>query len=239
MLVTDRVHFIMPKDRELQFPAMSALSTYVNGYKQRTKMNDPSGGKAKFELEYSVEMAESDWQFFKRAGLVLDQEPVAILETSGPVPGWYGYGDMVANMSDDRINSFINNGKHSSSVCALMCGVAAAPLLNLRKVKPKTGSPSWASICSGFVETVPAGHEQPFTDWLLETQDERLTGVVGKAGVETYLAASMGLGVVEIQPVGRPRYWLSKWLNSRYRMVESDDPKLIGQAMLSIERTLT
>ena len=215
MLVVDRVHFIMPKDGELQFPAMAALHTYVNGYKQRTKQNDPSAGKATFELEYSVDMSEEDWAFFKRAGLKFDKEPGQAV----------GVVDMVADLSDDRINNFIHQGKHVASVCAMMCGVQSVALLNLRKVKPANNG-RWLTL-----------HGSGFTGVILDLKDDEVVGVIGNAGVETYLAASMGLGVVEIQPEGRPRYWMPKWLNKYYRMVDKPDQAL-RQAMASVERSL-
>jgi hypothetical protein len=51
----------------------------------------------------------------------------------------------------------------------------------------------------------------------------------------------MGIPIIEIVPIGRPRAWLSKFLNGGYRVIESgvDVNWAIQEATASIHQELT
>jgi hypothetical protein len=213
--VVDRVVFRMPLDHECQFPAMAVLQHFVNGYEQRCKLSDVSRGKLRYKLAYDVVMPRCDWEFFLHCGFKMPcimPEPVPVLEY-----------DMLVDMSDEVIDQFRHSGKHVAQVCIIMAGVGAcSPFPDIRQVRPRSSKPVWL--------------RQKEMEALLEVRDNEVTGVVSEANRYTYLAASMGLAVVEIVPKGRPRTWLSKWGNPLYRAIDIDDAALIESAISSIEK---
>lgn len=216
MKIVDCVLFKMPKDKEYQFPAMSVLHAWVASFAPKMKSNDASFGKAAWELEYDVEMNPEDWNFFARAGYKLPKEQ------THPMSGL----DMVVDMTDERISSFRDTKKHVFQICVAMSGlqVNATTLPFVRRIRPAL-SGKWVT--------------NPSEELLLNAQDGDLTGVIGPAGRETFLAASMGVGIVELVPEGRPRNWLSKYANPLYRVIEPGaGTGAVNRAVVSIERLL-
>lgn len=214
MLIKDRVQFKMPRDRELLFPAVAVMQFFVDTYQDRMVMNDAGQGH-KYNLSYGVDLEKEDWDFFQRIGLVLNQ-PSEVLN---------GY-DMLADFSEERLAMFKNSGKHVCQAYGVMAGVGAiTPIPNIRKIQLKKHDPVWVVLGEQYEGKVPIGfkYQALLGEDLYSLKDEEVTGVIGKAGWETYLAASMGLAVIELLPDDRPVTWLSKWSNQYYRVVQGED----------------
>jgi hypothetical protein len=223
MTVEDRVIFRMPVDRELQFPAMASLQSYVNEYPERMKFQDPSSGTVTFDLSYGVVMPPEDWNMFLRAGLELRIPPT--LDTHEPLAS-----DVLIDMSDARIKAYGGARRHAGQVCAVLSGVAAPPFPKVRRVAPRMQNFRWGVFGN------LAGFERVDPYILLDIENWEWTGFVGAAGWGTYLAASMGLAVVELVPEGRPREWLSKFTNTGYRVIKSWDEDMVRRAISSVEQ---
>lgn len=204
MKITDTVFFCMPKDEELQFPAMSMLQAYVNAFQPRMKANDASHGKATYSLRYAHDMSMEDWEFFRRAGFEVDVQPEetsSLRETA----------EFLIVMSDVAILPFMHTGKHAGQACAVCTGTQGELFYpRLRRVVMRKDDPVWLDaldVCA--------------LELLLDAQDDQYTGVIGPASRFTFLAAAMGLAVIEIVPEGRPMNWLSKFANPWYRYVDA------------------
>lgn len=227
MLLVDRVLFRMPRDRELQFPAMAVVQAFVRGFKEKMRVADVSRGAATYELQWDLEMSANDFSFFVAAGATFGS-----IRTPNLVP------DMVVDLSDERLEQYKDSGKHACQICGIMSGVACMPVPSLRHVKPRLQNKVWGVVGEKSIDTTyPL---VPLTiDNLLEAEDGAYTGVVGHAGVGTYLAAAMGIAVIEILPLGRPRNWLTKWQNKGYRLIDTPDESKwalqIAHAMASAE----
>lgn len=234
-LITERVLFVLPHDRELQIAAISILQDYVNTFDDRSKASDVTGGKASYDLEYNVAVDDMTvWDAFKFAGLVLTRHP-----RDFPVDT----ATMVVDFADEKLLLWCGHGKHAVQACGVMCGSIASSLPLIRRVRPKIRDYAWARLESEFA--YPVGM-WPTTrlinvDMLSTLKDEELTGVIGFASWQTYLAASMGLPTVEILPEGRDLNWLSKYPNSGYRVVDgpaSAHLEQIASAVRSVERAM-
>lgn len=220
--LVDQILFKMPKDRELQFPTMAVLQSYVNEYDLKMMANDVSQGKVAYQLRYDVEMDDYDWQFFQSIGLELKKAKTNIARP-----------DAVMDFTEERINRYANLGKHVSQVCGLMCGVGCPPLPVIKKIAVEQGQP-WLildDVSLGYLDGI---------DHRLDIGlcvDGSYCGAIGWASWKTYYAASMGWPVIELLPVGRPRTWLSKWWNPWYRVIDptaGDIPWQIKQAIASL-----
>lgn len=211
MQVVDHVLFKMPLDKELQFPALAVAQAFVRGFREKMRVSDVSRGAANYELQWDVAMPEEDFKFFIAAGATFGS-----VRTEGLVP------DMIVDLTDERLEQYKDSGKHACQICGVMSGVACMPVPALRQVKPRLRNKVWGMVGAKTIITdYPLA---PLTvSHLLGAQDEIYTGVVGLAGVETYLAAAMGIAVIEILPLGRPRNWLSKWQNKGYRLIDTPD----------------
>ena len=219
----DRAMFLMPRDKELQFPAVAVLQAYVNKFQaqNRDPMYNPTGLQS--ELAWDLRMNKADWQTFLDAGLALETQPEPIEDY-----------DVLMDMSDRRLQEKDWPDKHAAQVCGFITGVAAGPTVQVRGVKPKVDSFVWRTVgYDARYDAVTTMQE------LLTLKDGEITGVVGVAGPETYMAVCMGLAVVEILPPGRGRNWLSKWTSAGYRMIETQVqsvwPEYIARATKSIE----
>jgi hypothetical protein len=226
MLITEQALFKMPKDQELQFPAMAVLQSYVNSYAEKMKANDVSYGTAKFRLFYNAEMAEEDWQFFQRAGLKLDTARVRLEHT-----------DMVFDLREQRVESMRSSGKHVCQIFGVMTGVGCPAWPTLRKVHPKmAGGTTWGvgeGVHKAWADVARTRCDQLVlldADTLLSAEDNQWTGVIGKASRLTYLACSMGIPTIEILPENRDVNFLSKFGFSAYRVIEHQE---------NVERSLT
>lgn len=233
-MITEKLIFRMPVDYEYQFPAMAAMQSMVNSFVSNTQGRDVTGGREKYELFYDVDIPEEDWCFFQKAGLQLS---ISRSKIKNPT--------MLIDLSDARIDKFKDRGCHVAQVCEILSGAALKVSIPvLRQAKPKVDGYLWAWVgrlldCEIISRLANAG--QYTLEDLLRLQDGELTGVVGYVGRETYLAAAMGLLVVEIVTDERPRNWLSKYVNAGYRVVDVElqkRPMAIAAAVKSAEQEI-
>jgi hypothetical protein len=236
MLITEQALFKMPKDQELQFPAMAVLQSYVNSYSEKMKANDVSYGTARFRLFYDAEMPEEDWQFFQRAGLKLSTNRVKLEHL-----------DMVFDLTEDRVESMCSSGKHVCQIYGVMTGVGCPAWPTLRKVHPKMdGGTTWGvgeGVHKAWADVARTHCNQLVlldADTLLSAEDNQWTGVIGRASRLTYLACSMGIPTIEILPENREVSFLSKFGFSAYRVIERQEnvERGIAQAMANIHQVL-
>ena len=221
MIVREDILFYMPRNREMQFPAMSAMQSYVNCYQGKMQANCVMREVPEFRFRYWCDMSEEDWKFWQDAGIELNQlrEPI-------------GYPDAVISLHDWRIEAFRNNEKHAAQICSAIVGVEGPPFPRIRKIKPDYGMGriwSLGGIGGGSLITC---------DDLLSAADGQVGCVIGYQSWETYLAAAMGLPVIEILTKSRSLNWLSKWMNPLYRLVEEDHIELIDQALSNLREVL-
>jgi len=241
MVATEDILFIMPKDRELQFPAMAALQSYVNNYQMKMESNCVTTVMPEYRFRYQTTMSPEDWELFAKLGIALVQQPEQI-----------SFPDSVIEMSDAKILSFYNSEKHAAQVCAALSGVEAPPY---PKVKQPTPGLASGVLC---ITDYPVPHtllekvlqwrgeysvqlmiSEDWTRLLDTTTDAAPTPVyVGTQSWQTYALSAMNLPVIEILPKGRGLNWLSKWKNSLYRLVEEDQLARVPDALRNIEATL-
>lgn len=229
MIYREDIAFRMPKDRELQFPAMSALQSYVNCYQFKMKANCVLAEMPDFQFRYSCDMSEADWEFFHTVGLELRQERQEI-----------EHPDAIIDLRDHRIHAFYNNEKHAAQICSALAGVEGPPFPKIRHVQPDYGM---KTIMVGSFNLPPLRLDVD----VVEAEDDKLPYLrdgtigcfVGLQSWQTYLAASMGIPVVEILLPARGLNWLSKWLNPLYRIVEADKvEQLLPTALSNIREGL-
>jgi len=217
MKVVDQILFKMPQDRELQFPAMSVLQAFVNGYNLKMKINDTSPNHdAEFELWYNTDLFEDDWRFFKAIGLKLDHEPQLLTQV-----------DMMVDFSWERVKNYLT-GRHLCEIYGALVGVESRPIPDILRIKPCAPKPfHWMVLADAweFVQDMEQDASlrifgiYAMQQHLLSLKDGECTGLIGHASWQTYLAASMGLPVIEIIPADRPITLLSKFTNRAYRVV--------------------
>jgi hypothetical protein len=251
MIVTDQVQFRMPKDREYQFPAIAVLQAFINGFTQKMKENDVAGVQcarcgvkrtttekclrcgdintvpiATYKVAYDHDLDPERWQMFLAAGLILTSAPTKLTDI-----------DMLVDMSDERINVFQSSGKHVCQVCGILSGIGCPPLPGITRRVPRIGDWKWATVDPFILD----GLDKLTGEEIIKMEDQKYTGFIGYASWETYLVASMGLPMIEIVPDGRPRSWLSKFVNGGYRVVDSlvETDWAIREAKLSVEDELT
>ena len=219
--------FFLPKDRELQFPAMAILQSFVNYYDK--KMQDPQVNPTKlpFTLEWDAQIEDADWQMFLRAGL-------EITITRKFIDDY----ECLIDLSDERLKPEMWPGRHATQAMGFLTGVEAPPIPQLRKIDPKVDSYRWCAADMDLAKRLDLIHLED----LIAAKPGTITGVIGRASPMTYMAVCLGLAVVEILPPGRPKDWLSKWTSPGYRMIETQDqdlwPGYIERATRSIEREI-
>lgn len=211
--VPDNVLIRMPRDRELQWAAMTIVQKWVNNYEIRMEKNDASSGRAQYVLHYELEISAEDLAIFRRAGLELRQQPEKLV----------GYPDMVIDLTDERLNRWKDSGKHVNQVCGYMCGEEAIALPLIRRVHPGLGG-KWGVIApkNGFSLYGDIISEED----LFKAVDGEWEGIIGFADWRMYLASAMMIPTIEIVPVTRNKKWLSKFCNLGYRVIiarEGDD----------------
>jgi hypothetical protein len=214
MTITEVAYFLMPTDLELQFAAMAIVQNYVNGYAGRARDPAYNPGQANYILQWRTS-PNTNWDLFTKAGLVLciprsEEEVVSI-------------PDLVVDLREEKLDPALWPGKHACQAAGVLAGVAPPPLPVVRRVKPCYNADQWVVVAKDASEIL-AMFNLPCAisidiDGIVAAKDGAISGVIGVAGAETYLAAAMGLPVIEIQPEGRPRNWLSKFTAPHYRMV--------------------
>ena len=239
MTATEDILFVMPKDRELQFPAMAALQMYVNNYKIKMEANCVTPTMPTYKFRYWVEMADAHWDFFQRIGIELNQDREQI-----------GFPDAVIELTDEKLLSFYNSEKHCSQVCAAVAGVEAPPYPKVRQVKCGEFSGCLYAVTKLaedgrklFAEDAGVFISLRDVDDLVRMSTVDGTSiltpiVLGYQSWETYAAAAMGLPVVEILEKNRAVNWISKWKNPLYRICEADHLERLPDALHSIREVL-
>ena len=201
-LVTESVRFVMPESREYQFAAFAVVQQYVNGFADKSRNHDVSGGTA---VDF----------FVHDVGVRLVQPPEPRLDSI----------TMEVDLREEIVDVFIPSGKHLVQACGLRCGVLVPPLPEVRRVRIRQDE--------GF-----RWLESPTYQDLVCLSDYECTGIVARRGGETYMAAAMGLAVVELDD-SLYSNWLSKWGNILYRRIQRmDDPELVKAAKASVETTI-
>jgi hypothetical protein len=234
--IADSVFFRMPKDRELLCAAITAVQAFVNTYKEKaTKANIPG---AMYHLLWDWDLSPEDWALYESLKLILVQKPQQLYRI-----------DMLVDMSTERALSYISCHKHAVQIYGLFCGTLCPAVPVIRQVKPglveghlKIGLSEdclqYSDLTLQLAE--PVEFSPVIVESLAHAEDWEYSCVLGHASELTYLAAAMGLPVVEILPEGRPTYWLSKWANSGYRVVEPglDEARQISTALISIREVV-
>lgn len=227
MNIHEDVLFLMPKVREYQFPAMSALQAYVNFFQTKmTNNNYIVGATPVFSLRYWCDMSDEDWQFFQSLGIDLkqDREPI-----QSP--------DAVVDLSLQRLLAFDVPGgnKHCAQICSAIAGVEAPPFPKVLPRKPDPLMTRIFTVHPDFVDFELLSREE-----FMDLPDGVIGALVSYRGWETYMAAAQGLPVVEVLPNGCNSAWLSKWSNPFYRAVEADDTmdELIQAALVNLRGIL-
>lgn len=212
MIYSEDILFLMPADRELQFPAMSALQRHVNDYMAKManqfKFMLPDKNPD-FKFRYAVNMSADDWDFFQLLGIELTQAP----EEIGPP-------DVVVDMRDDKLLAFKVAGstKHAAQICSGLAGVEGLPFPKFRKCEM-----DWT------MKTMLCGMPFFYPGATMVSEDEAVT--MFKSGAQigcyigyqnwvSYMFAALGFPVIEILPTGKSETWLSKWMNPFYRVIE-------------------
>ena len=237
MIATEDVLFIMPRDKEMQFCAMSALQRYVNDYEVKMQANCVTPTLPKFQMRYKVDMPVEDWQLFQRLGIDLKQQPEEI-----------GFPDAVIELSDEKLLSLYNSEKHCSQGCSAIAGVETPPLPKVVAVTGEMkGEWLWKFADVRLSLPVDLMHRpvqlcgDSFEDvlWRVKEGPPWDGIIIGYQSWQTYAAAAMGLPVVEILQKNRSVNWLSKWKNQLYRIVEEDRLDRLPAALYSIERVMS
>lgn len=231
--IVDNVIFNMPRDGELQCAAVAVMQAYVNGYKIKMENNNFSGGRANYTLKYRVLISDDDWAPFARAGLTLDIPPGG---ASKIAPCMY------VDFQNANLMAHWDSGKHVAQIYAHMAGVTCGPLPVVRRVKPRLTNRRWVYLLTDKLDWRHLGAIQSafLADQLIDAddvpslKDDEITGIIGFASKTTYLAAAMGLAVVEFVPRERPRNWLSKFSSSLYRAVDTDPVDYRRASMMAV-----
>lgn len=223
--IPDNVLFNMPKDRELQWAAMTIVQKWVNNYEIRMEKNDASSGRAQYVLRYELGMPNEDFQIFRRAGLELRQQPGMLT----------GHPDMVIDLSDERLNRWKDSGKHVNQVCGYMCGEEAIAVPLIRRVHPGLGG-RWGVLAPR--DSISLYGEVITEEDLFKAVDGEWEGIIGYADWRMYLASAMMLPTIEICPNGRNKRWLSKFCNLGYRMIQAEQGNDIGSRIESAQQSI-
>jgi hypothetical protein len=190
----------MPENPEYQWAAMTAVQVFVNGYEIKNKNMDVSGGTATYAIEYEIVLPADRLDFFlNRVQFKLDKAPQPL----------QGEVTMLVDLSDERLEAFRSSGKHVARVCGHLCGAEAKKMPDIRRVQVRY---------SDYDEGGFAWFEEPTCDQLSRLADYQTTGVIGYRGEATYMAAAMGLAVIELD-TSENSGWLTKYRNLLYRRV--------------------
>lgn len=234
MIAAEDILFIMPKDGELQFPAMSALQNYVNDYKTKMQANTVTPTVPQYRLRYWAEMSAADWEFFQGLGIELTQDREEI-----------AFPDAVIDLSDARLLTFYNSEKHAGQACAAIAGVECPPYPKVRQVEPRLWSGRINCVDPGTFEALSRGQlaatclqlwcDRDFTDPSYFDYGDVFVGFQSRL---TYALAAMNVPVIEILPRHRSVNWMSKWKNPLYRLVEEDKLDRLPGTLRNIEAIL-
>ncbi len=206
MLITERVRFLMPQSREYQFAAMAVLQQFVNGFTLKCARGEVAEEGVAYALDYVISgMHDNDLLFFIRPHRAYAHTSLALTLSLMPLRELSGPATMEVDMSDERLESLRSSGKHIVQIGGLMCGILTPALPECRRVEIRRGDPVWLW--------------NPTCEELQQVKDFEVTGVIAWRGAATYMAAVLGLAVVELD---RPDYpnWITKWRLLLYRRVE-------------------
>jgi len=213
----------MPLSRELQFPAMAVLQTYVNEYDAKVYFTGMRAMGINLNLEYSVIMPEEDWQLFQDIGLELKQQPVHSIAEA----------DAEVDLTEDRLASYQwRTDQHVAQIYGQMIGVETKVLPKIRQLQP---GQQWFTVDGEIA--VGLGLPEIDGDTLVRAVDGQIGGIIGWASWVTYLACAQGLPVIEIKPSGRSPNYLSKWSHKQYRMIDGGSSLMpqLQSALLDLE----
>jgi hypothetical protein len=224
MTATEDILFVMPKDREMQFPAMAANQVYVNSYRIKMEANCVTPIMPTYKFRYQVEVADECWDLFRRLGIELNQDREQI-----------GFPDSVIELTDEKLLSFYNSEKHASQICAAIAGVEAPPYPKIRQVSCTRPECLWVA---GDLDLRVSEIQFRWDD--LGVGDLVPDGiVVGYQSWQTYAAAAMGLPVIEVLRKTRSVNWLSKFANPLYRAIEEGHLDRLPDTLKNIRAILT
>jgi hypothetical protein len=205
--IHDSIQFLLPRSRELLFPVLAQVQTYVEGFPLKMKHHDTQSQIPKtFHLHFGLDWPAAERDFFAQVGLEFRQEPEEL-----------AYPDALIDLREERLQLFQRPGRrHVADVCGILAGSTGTVLPHLRLIKARYRG-SWGKL-GNFPTPFPTVPLTPTE--LIALRDGQLGGIVAYQSWESYLAAPMSLPVIEILPRERPRQWLSKWINPYYRLVE-------------------
>lgn len=244
MTMSEDILFVMPEDRELQFPAMAALQSYVNNYEAKMQANTVTPEVPIYKLRYTTTMSVEDAEFWQRLGIELKQLPEPI-----------DFPASVIELSGKKLSSFYGSGKHVAQVCGAISGVECPPLPKVRSVKCDAKFNGCLllvgnqvhDLLMSILDVMP--HEISISSTKIEellllscggrsTVTTMTPIIIGRQGWETYAAAAMGLPVIEILPRDRDVNWLSKFKSPLYRLLEEDRLVRLPDAVANIAALL-
>src|SRR5215467_1654671 len=111
-IVTDRVKFLMPKDRELLFPAMAVLQAYVNAYETKAHFTGMKQVGCDIHFSYCTDLSPADWQLFQDIGLNLDK----------PCSDVFADPDSVVDLTEQRLGFSWRLDQHVAQIYGAMIG---------------------------------------------------------------------------------------------------------------------
>ena len=231
MPIVDRIRFLMPKSREYQFAAMAVAQACIEHYDERPRMQGvPAGYDDKVELQWEIVMPQEDWLIFQQAGLEL--QGMGTLSFDRPL---LADADVEVDMREHILEDHRwRTDHHLAQIYGALIGTETRVTPKLRQVQPGT---VWYQLWEVPI-VVSTVMPMMVPEALLTAGDGLVGGIVGHAGWGTYLAASMGLPVIEVKPPERPLNFMSKWSHKTYRMVDGagDVEKQVYQALEDLRR---
>lgn len=257
MIVNDFAVFKLPKSREYQFPAITAMQFWVRAYHFTTAINDypyKYGGEPnQYQLAYALDTDEQSYNWWVSRGISV---PYSV-ETEVYTP--YLYSSVPKHVqptiwfdfTEERINKFIPGTRHMCQLYSALTGVNCADQTKDKKIRtvqtpyivvphdqPNIEEPyTWVAFDG--IKASATVHTPSDEEIVEKLMHHNITGVIGYAGWQTYYFASLGYAVIEIVPVGRKRSLMSKWGNPLYRCIEAQhlSVETVREAQRSIENT--
>ena len=232
--IDDSVMFILPDDKELIVPALATMQIFVREYD--TKMNDKRTNNdttptrdGTYVLHWNLQASDE----IKEYMTYLPMQLASLSEELSSI-------DMVIDLSEGRINKFMNLGKHAAQICGVMCGVHVPLPFPLLTDTGYCASGMWVVLEGADVQMTEM-FQVATSDEFLNMQKATCKGLVGKPGWATMLAAARGMPVIELYEGKEPIYWLSKWSCRFYRVVDltaGDVDRQVAEAIKSVNEEI-